>query len=331
MGNGFMIPDTRDLEPTTFERLKKRITVLNERSWEGRINQNIIDDWLGNFDGKTGLDVEIERLHALYLLSQFMYFGSREIRVLLKSIYSDLFLAPLVQEVRARLGYTRDIARISMEVQSELQKTRFLGVGNPSESGAHLLYYFRQENRLSKEHFLDTAQIFKRNPLQGDRVLRHPDVERYVFVDDVCGTGETAVRYSTDFLGELKSINPSIKPYYFCLFSTEDGINRVRNDSVFRNNCGAIFELDQTYSCLEPDSRYFKFCPDEISLDSAKKVALTYGRLLWPGNPLGYLNSQMLLGFTHNTPDNTLPIIWMEKENGAKIQWTPAFRRYPKV
>ena len=326
-----MIPETRDLEPTTFEKLKKRITILNERSWEGRINQEIINDWLENFDGKSGLDAETERLHALYLLSQFMYFGSREIRVLLKSIYNDLFLAPLVQEVRTRLGSTRDIARINLEVHSELEKTRFLGVGNPSESGAHLLYYFRQENRLSKQHFLDTAQIFKRDPQQANRLLRHPDVERYVFVDDVCGSGETAIRYSTDFLDELTTINPNIKPYYFCLFSTEDGMARVRNHSVFKNNCGAIFELDNTYSCLEDDSRYFKFCPSDISLVSARKVALTYGKLLCPGHPLGYLNSQMLLGFTHNTPDNTLPIIWMEKENGANIQWTPAFRRYPKV
>lgn len=316
--------------PSTFDYLKKRITILNERSWEGRINQNIIDDWLGNFDGKSGLSVDVEQLHALYLLAQFMYFGNREIRVLLRSIYNDLFLAPLVQEVRSKTGYTRDTAVLERGVINELKKTRFLGVGNPSESGAHLLYYFRQENKLSKGFFLDTAQILKRDPLHGGRDLRYPAVERYVFVDDVCGSGETAIRYSTDFLTEIIAINPNIKAYYFCLFSTAEGMQRVRDHSIFKENCGAIFELDKTYSCLEDESRYFKTCPQDISRDHARKVAASYGALLWPSHPLGYENSQMLLGFPHNTPDNTLPMIWMEKENGAGIQWVPAFRRYPK-
>jgi hypothetical protein len=316
--------------PNTFDYLKKRITILNERSWEGRINQNIIDDWLGNFDGRSGLPVETEQLHALYLLAQFMYFGSREIRVLLRSIYNDLFLAPLVQEVRCNLGSTREQTAITDGVINELQRTRFLGVGNPSESGAHLLYYFRQENRLSKGFFLDTAQILKRDPQQGKRELRYPIVERYVFVDDVCGSGETAIRYSTDFLTEITALNPNIKAYYFCLFATAEGMQRVREHSIFKENCGAIFELDKTYSCLDESSRYFQTCPNDISREIARQVALSYGTLLWPSHPLGYENSQMLLGFPHNTPDNTLPMIWMERENGASIQWTPAFRRYPK-
>lgn len=38
---------------------------------------------------------------------------------------------------------------------AELESTLFIEfLGNPSESGAHLLYFFRQINNLSKEHFL---------------------------------------------------------------------------------------------------------------------------------------------------------------------------------
>jgi transposase InsO family protein len=33
-----------------------------------------------------------ERLHALFLLSQFMYFGSRELRELLRALFRDLYL-----------------------------------------------------------------------------------------------------------------------------------------------------------------------------------------------------------------------------------------------
>ena len=43
------------------------------------------------------------------------------------------------------------------------------------------------------------------------------------------------------------------------------------------------------------------------------------------GDPLGYNDCQMLLGFHHNTPNNTLPIFWREKN------WTPIFKRYAKL
>lgn len=311
--------------------LKQRITILNERAWEHKLDNDAINRWLENFTGRTGLDPEIERIHALYLLSQFMYFGSREIRVLLRAIYNDLFLAPLIQETRQALGNTRDLGQISQALNVEISKTRFLGVGNPSESGVHLLYYFRQENGLSKLQFADNAQIITRDQETQQRVLRYPEIERYVFVDDVCGSGETAVRYSNDFLKEMLNLSDKVKVYYFCLFANADGMKVVRDDSAFGNNCGAVYEFDKSYKCVDDDSRYFKSTPRGIDLASARKVADVYGQLLCPGHPRGYLDSQMLLGFTHNTPDNTLPIIWMDSENHAGTAWTPAFRRYPKV
>lgn len=318
------------MENTT-DLLKKRITILNERAWEHRIDQDTIDRWLTNFDGHSGLPPDTERLHALYLLSQFMYFGNREIRVLLKSLYNNLFLTPLIQDIRKNLSNTRDLNLISNKLNDELKKTRFLGIGNPSESGVHLLYYFRQENGLSKNHFADNSQLIKRNPKTNENSLRYPEITRYIFVDDVCGSGETAIRYSNGFLKDILALNKDVKIYYYCLFSTSDGMNSVRTASAFKENCGAVYELDKSYKSLNDDSRYFKSLPEGIDLGTAKKVALTYGELLCPGHALGFLDGQMLLGFTHNTPDNTLPIIWMDAENDAGISWIPIFKRYPKV
>ena len=313
------------------EYLKKRITILNERAWEHRLNNDSINLWLENFSGKSGLEVEVERLHALYILSQFLYFGSREIRVLLKSLYTDLFFAPLVQKVRSSLGGSRDLDEINRCLEEEIMATRFLGVGNPSESGVHLLYYFRQENGLSKKLFADNAQIVTRDLATGRRVLRNPEIKRYIFVDDVCGSGQTAVIYSEEFLRELKELDPDVEIYYFCLFATSDGMRVVRDKSAFGGNCGAVYEFDDSYKSLGEDSRFFKSMPVGISLEAAKAVAVTYGNFLWPRHPLGYEDGQMLLGFTHNTPDNTLPIIWMGGDVTNAASWTPAFKRYHKV
>lgn len=314
--------------------LQSRVIVLSERAWENRVKWDLVERWMANFTGRSGLDVEEERIHALYLLSQFLYFGSREIRVLLKAIYRDLFLLPLIQEVRTNNGHTRDANVLRILMAEELDKTRFLGVGNPSESGVHLLYFFRQENSLRKKHFLDTAQILERyQKADGtyDRRLRSKDIKRYVFVDDVCGSGDTAIRYSKDFLTEVKDCKSDVSLSYLCMFSTEDGMKTVREKSLFGTAAAAVYELDKTYKCLSSDSRYLKVVPDKINPESVRKIALTYGKELLPNHPTGFLGSELLMGFHHNTPDNTIPIIWMDETHGSPIPWTPAFRRYPKA
>ena len=145
----------------TVDILRDRIMVLNEWAWENRVPWPVVEDWLRNFDGRGGLREEIEKLHALFVLAQFLYFGSIEIRVLLRALYRDLFLIPLIHEVRAANASSRDLAVIGDGVAKELRATRFLGVGTPSESGVHLLYYFRQENDMSKDQFLDWRKFLK--------------------------------------------------------------------------------------------------------------------------------------------------------------------------
>jgi hypothetical protein len=311
------------------EGLLQRLLVLSDYAWERRIDQPAVERWLENFDGRSGLAPEVERLHALYLLSQFLYFGVREIRVLLHALYRDLFLIPLIQEIRKKNGNTRDPLIIEHELEITMRQTRFMGVGNPSESGVHLLYYFRQENGLRKQNFMDTAQIFSGSG--GDRRVTDRSIERYIFLDDVCGSGETACTYSTNILEELKAAKPEVQIAYHCIFATEAGLRKVREHTVFGEQARAIFELDTSYRCLAPESRYFKIRPAPIKEADLIKVALSYGQLLAPGHAGGYNDGQLLLGFSHNIPDNALPIIWRDPTNGSPIPWTAALRRYMKV
>ena len=177
----------------------------------------------------------------------------------------------------------------------------------------------------------NSAQVFEKaaGPAAEWR-LRYPNVERYIFVDDVCGSGETAVRYS-GWLQDLRNLKKDVSLHYLALFATADGLKRVRDESIFGNSCGAIFELDGSYKTMSDASRYLRVVPSEIDPDAVRQLAMTYGSLLLPNNPLGYEDSQLLLGFHHNTPDNTLPIIWMDQDNGSPMSWRPAFRRYPKL
>ncbi|MBU0768979.1 MAG: hypothetical protein KJ687_07805, partial [Proteobacteria bacterium] len=265
-------------------------------------------------------------------LSQMMYFGGREIRVLLRALYTSLVLIPIIQYIRERHHGSRDEALIQREVYDCLSKTRFLGVGNPSESGVHLLYYFRQENGLPKNLFLDTANIFTRTTVDGkaEVVLRDNSVERYIFLDDLCGSGETAVKYSEDLLPRILSIGGEVELHYYAIFATSAGLKRVKEKSLFAERCGTEFELDETYKCLSDGSRYLTVMPKSIDKQILFKLNLYYGNLVCPGNATGFEDGQLLLAFNHNTPDNTLPIIWRDQENGSPVPWESALKRYPK-
>lgn len=307
--------------------LEIKIIRLSQSIWEGKINRKNLSRWLENFESSSEC-IDCEQTHAMYLLSNFMYFGSREVRELLKSLYRDKFLKPTIQGVRERNNNTKDMTQINDEILVELKATRFLGIGNPSESGTHLLYYFRQENNLGKEDFMHSHEILSIDRDSKGQIslrLNKPEVKRYILVDDVCGSGTQAIKYSEKLVSEIKALDSDIEVYYFTLFSTVDGMENIRKKSNF-DLVDCIFELDETFKCFSDNARQFRNKEElPISKDFAESFCIKYGsKIFEKEHSLGYKSSQLLLGFTHNTPDNTLPIIWGEKN------WEPVFKRYHK-
>lgn len=321
------------------EKLFDRIKVLNETLWEGRVRKSNINQWLENFETNE------EKLHALHLLSEFVYYGSVQMRHLLKSLYRDLYKYPLIENIRRANSDSLDASIIELEFKKVELKTKFFGVGNPSESGAHMLYFFRQENKLSKKLFINSDEIFIRTgvPLQ----LKDPDIEYYVFIDDFCGTGSQVTTEVTlkDNISNIKKLNSNAKIFYLMLFGTSKGISNVRKSGMF-DHVDAVIEIDKTFRCFDTDSRYFDSKNTFVDKAQSKLMALKYGTPLIKDvieketpltgaeldaaasrNALGFRDCQLLLGFHHNTPDNTLPIIWYD-ETG--LPWTPIFKRYNK-
>lgn len=133
----------------------KQISVFNSTLWENRVQGPKILEWLDNFDDDN------EKDYALYILSRLMYFGSSSIRNLLKALYRDLYRYPIINTIRRNNTDTLDSNIIEGLFLQELSATRFLGVGNPSESGVHLLYYFRQENKIPKDLFINTDDVIE--------------------------------------------------------------------------------------------------------------------------------------------------------------------------
>jgi hypothetical protein len=310
-------------------KMYAKIKVLNERLWEDRVPKPVIDLWMDNFAAEAG--DPSERAHALWLLSQFIYFGDREVRTLLRALYRDHYRYPIIEEIRRSNSDTTDAVAIDTAFQQELASTKFLGIGNPAESGTHLLYYFRQVNRLGKERFDSLADLFNDSVASPTVGLRDPALRRFVFIDDFCGSAQQATQYSTTVLGLLRDIaaraGVTFTISYLVLVATEEGLNLVRANTDF-DRVEAVFELDDSYKSVSPGSKHFATAPPEIEVAFARTMAEAYGRSLWPANPLGWRGGELLLGFHHNIPDNVLPIIWFD-ENEAS--WTPVLPRYPKL
>ncbi len=116
---------------------------------------------------------------------------------------------------------------------------------------------------------------------------------------------------------------------FMSLFATTGGLAKLNETKLFNGKASSLFELDSSYKAFDPLQRYF---PDslepEFDLAAFRVVASHYGAKLFMDHPLGYRDGQLLLGFTHNTPDNSLPIFWNE---GRSVAWNPLFVRYDKV
>ncbi|WP_146086880.1 MULTISPECIES: hypothetical protein [unclassified Rathayibacter] len=316
-------------EASLEERLQTRIRNLSREVWDSVIEGADVNRWLANFDGSV-LDVDTERLYALHLLSHFNYFGIKEIREMLRSVYRDLFRYPLIQQARVAQNDTRDFATLEASFQEELRSTRFLGMGNPSESGAHLLYYFRQMNKLPKSLFIHQHEILNHAPGVAPNEIAIPGLKRLVFVDDLMGSGQQAQDYShklLEFVREAAKSHPhSLEIWYFTLFARPNALSRVRLLPFDRVE--TIHEVDDAEQAFSNQSRVFVDPPPGFTLAEAQALASAYGSKLVPGHPLGYKNGQLLLGFQHNVPDNSLPIFWL---NDTKVQWDPVFPRFDKV
>lgn len=315
-------------KPVTEAGLQKRIQVLSDEVWEHSVEGEDVRRWLTNFVG-SALTEDLERLHALYLLANFNYFGLREVREMLKSIYRDLFRYPIVQTIRSARGGTRDPALIAQGFATELDGTRFLGMGNPSESGGHLLYYFRQTNQLSKNHFIHEHEVLEEAIGVTPNSFAIKNLKRLVFIDDLMGSGDQAVEYSRKVVTHFRAVahaqSVDLKMSYFTLFASQDALDRVRKlpfDSV-----EAVHVLSESERAFSTTSRLYALPPAGITSSDARLFAETYGKAIAPGFPLGWKDGQLLLGLHHNVPDNSLPIFWVSEEWSS---WEPVFPRFRK-
>ena len=100
-----------------------------------------------------------------------------------------------------------------------------------------MLYFFRQENELTKDLFIHSHQIFDGRMDSGTAKLNDSNVKRYILIDDFCGSGDQAIEYSDKVAVAIRSAGErdgvSVETCYYVLFSTTKALDRVHADGRF--------------------------------------------------------------------------------------------------
>ncbi len=192
-----------------------------------------------------------------------------------------------------------------------------LPLGKIGKSGAAMAYYIKKTPVASNNKKIKIIQNSDIPNITEDSVV--------VVVDDFAGTGGSIV----DFYNSIKLSLPN--PVNVCALTVAymekaEANLKKSNILVFGNKrCAAFIKRGSVFGYFPQMTIIRDFC-------------FTYGSKLYPEqkykdkktklHPLGYINSQSLIGFDHSIPNNTLPIIWADsKVEGSDQKWIPLFPR----
>jgi hypothetical protein len=196
------------------------------------------------------------------------------------------------------------------------EKVALVPIGKIGKSGMAMIYYLKKTPSFSKK---------KVKLIEDNDFTSLVDDYKVVLVDDFSGTGGTIV----EFYNVIKAKLP-VKHSVIAL--TVAYMEKAK--SVLEKE-GIKIKGNLRIPAFAPRGSVFGYYP---KMKAMRKFCFDYGDKLYsekdykekksPHHPLGFLNSQTLLGFEHSVPNNTLPIIWADKKiDDEDKKWTPLFPR----
>lgn len=189
---------------------------------------------------------------------------------------------------------------------------------SPAKSGPSLARIYRQENQLVSESVVQSSQIKK-------ALKARPNVKFIICPEDVIGSGQDMINFLKGINGtvgqQLRERDITVVIQVICVLKDGlDAINSFRSQLPFKTE---IYYYELTEKCFANEPEYRSIDEDWAEIQS---IAEDYGMRLKPTKPLGYENSQMLVVFHDNCPNNTLPILWASSAQ-PDFYWNPLFPR----
>lgn len=245
--------------------------------------------WLNNFE-------ENEIKYAIDIASNLTVYTSYEIEEIINSSLNNLF--PKLE--------ANDIIIIN-------------SIGNFGKSGSMVTYFF-QKTDFHRKHNKKIIML----PTVKNFTVESGKSYSLVLLDDFVGSGNSVKTYFEDSIDSLKS---NFKEILFVgVAGMKQGVELInpifdRIEIPKSNIFKKAFSSEASYFGYRNYIQHREFCfkygikltSPKVRKDKSKKFI----------NALGYENSQALVSFSHGSPNNTLPIIWSNKNN-----WFPLIPRF---
>lgn len=157
----------------------------------------------------------------------------------------------------------------------------------------------------------------------GDPAYVLPDILNLVIFDDISGTGQTVTKFLTANKETFKGKN-----IYICFIAMTEIAETNINKWLTLNK-----EIKVTIIYEEKILKASERLPF-LNIENLNLVKSIEEKIWGKGHRyvLGYEDSQLLLLFSHNIPNNTLSVFWYHPELPGKInEWNCLFKRYTRM
>ena len=233
-------------------------------------------------------------------------------------------------EVREGLRVLHDKIRSRMNVpitKSKAQRRKDLWVtyvDGPGKSGAQIAALYAEGNLISTTCIKEMSEI--------DSILRKKKampvgISTIVIVDDFVGSGDSLSTGISGFYSRNGEaiLDSKVSVFLVVVCATAEGEDKVRV---------SLSELDKKADMVvfeTLDARHYAFAEgcsiwdDKSELSAAADLCQRLGVKLDKTRPLGYGGAGLLVVFSRNCPNNTLPII--HSSGRGENNWCPMFER----
>ncbi len=315
--------------------------VAGERFFESLVR------WLRQFDTP-----EKRRILITFIRKELIFISSQEMHHAIACVYPDFIRRELILRVADELGVSRyQVKRIvaSNDFHTLRRKTLYLGLSD----GARLDRLRRSSPELSHEQFwlspelgthaVETMKRKLTEAIAEKKLLGQAQFRHVVFVDDFYGSGTSLLhrknngdwggklaRARTHLNSDLRSgQNPLVEEgahiTVVVYIASEKAEKHIKDTlTVFEPDwkLKVIQRLPTSVSCDDP--LFAELCEwffDDVLVDKHKKRR----------TPLGYGDAALPLVLHHNTPNNSVSVLWadsVDREDGERRH--ALFRRYER-
>lgn len=202
------------------------------------------------------------------------------------------------------------------------RKKHIVPLGKPGKSGAAISYWIHglmKRNDLQSMNFNSSVESFisYRNSVKWET---QKDI--VVYVDDFIGSGGSVV---TALSLEEKIVRPEVlsdassgRLYVIAAIVMDNGYSKIS-----QYISGAIILGDLHCKGFDPHKKVFG---SYFKTKAVREMCYKYGKQLFKDFPLGFENTQSLVLMQHSSPNNTVPVLWSNKQYQGR-NWIPLVPR----